>query len=121
MLYDIRADAEKNRLYINVGESNGTQMASIVGDAAHACRKLGSGFTCLIHFMRGALLRAEDERLIFQLQNTLRSGGVQKTVYVRPEGSVLGRFQLEMLHIHSDCPGQNACSVDEGEALFEDG
>ena len=99
-MFKIWTDAGKNRLYINVGESNGTRMTAIVGEAERACHQLGSGFTCLIHFMRGNLLRAEDERLIFQLQNTLRSHGVQKTVYVRPEGSVLGRFQLEMLHIH---------------------
>jgi hypothetical protein len=119
-MYKIWADAGKNRLYIDVGESNGTQMASLVGDADQVCRRLGSGFTCLMHFMPGNLLRREDERLIFQLQNILRSHGVQKTVYVRPVGSVLGRFQLEMLHIHSDCPGQNACSLEEGEAILND-
>jgi hypothetical protein len=120
-MYEIWADPEKKRLYINVGESNGGGMASLVEDAGQACLQLGSGFTCLIHFLPGTLLRREDEGRIFQLQNTLRSHGVQKTVYVRPNGSVLGRFQLEMLHIHRDCRGTNACSLEEGEAILNDG
>ncbi|MGD8368346.1 MAG: hypothetical protein PVG78_11925 [Desulfobacterales bacterium] len=120
-MYEIRADTGKNRLYINVGESNGDGMSSFVGDVDRACRQLGAGFTCLIHFMPGILLHRREEDLIFRLQNILRSYGVQKTVYVRPEGSVLGRFQLEMLHIHSDCPGKNACSLEEGEAILNSG
>ncbi len=120
-MYKISADAEKNRLYITVGESNGARMASLIDDADLACGQLESDFTCLIHFKRGTLLRQQDEGVIFRLQNILHSRGVSKTIYVRPEGSVLGRFQLEMLQIHSECPGQTVCSLDEGEALLSNG
>jgi hypothetical protein len=120
-MYRIWSDTEKNRLYISVGESNGYRLASLLADADAACRLLDSRFTCLIHFRKGCLLCSDEERVIFQLQDTLGSHGVGKAVYVRSEGSVLGRFQLEMLHIHSECPGQNASSLEEAETLLEKG
>ena len=118
-MHDIRADAEKNRLYISLGESNGTEMAALLGEADRACRRLRPDFTCLMHFQPGKLLRRRDEGVIFRLQNILHSNGLGKAVYVRPEGSVIGRFQLEMLHIRSQCPGQDAVTVEEGEALLD--
>ena len=118
-MYRIWSDTEKNRLYISVGEPNGYQLASLLADADAECRMLDSRFTCLIHFCKGNLLCREEERVIFRLQDTLGSHGVGKAVYVRSEGSVLGRFQLEMLHIHSDCPGQNACSLEEAETILD--
>jgi len=120
-MYKIWTDSDKNRLYIDVGEQNGGDMTSLPGDADSACRKLDTHFTCLIHFQPGILLPRQDEGAIFQLQDTLCSHGLQKAVYVRPEGSVLGRFQLEMLHIHSECPGENAFSREEGEAILDQG
>ena len=120
-MYKIWSDSEKNRLYISVGESNGFRLASLLAEADAECRKLDDRFTCLIHFRRGNLLRREDEAVIFQLQETLGSHGVGKAVYVRPEGSVLGRFQLELLHIHSECPGESACSLEEAAAILENG
>lgn len=118
-MHKIHADMEKNRLYISLGESNGQDIRSVIDDACKACKALASGFTCLIHFRRGTLLRREDEGVIFALQDALCTQGVKKAAYVRQEGSVIGRFQFEMLHIHSECPAEDAASLEEAEAILD--
>lgn len=118
-MHEIHADMKKNRLYISLGESNGQDMHSVIDDARRACQDLASGFTCLIHFRRGTLLRRQDEAVIFALQDALCTHGIKKAAYVRQEGSVIGRFQFEMLHIHSECPAEDAASLEEAEAILD--
>ena len=120
-MYQIRKNRQKQRLYISLGGNNGADTAAMVVEADRACRELGADFTCLIHFQPGALLLPAQAADVYRLQEMLCSRGIKKAVYVRPEGSVIGRFQLQMLHIHSECPGEDACSIEEGEAILDRG
>ncbi|CAB5111266.1 hypothetical protein D3OALGA1CA_2041 [Olavius algarvensis associated proteobacterium Delta 3] len=117
----VKPDPEKNRLYITIGEANRVEIEAALESVEVSCKKVTAGFTCIFHFTEGALLLPSDQDLLFKIQGALVSGGLKKAVYVRNQGSVLGRLQLEMLHMNSSCPATNALTLDEAEIILNNG
>jgi len=120
-MHSVIPDREKNRLYITIGEAERAEIEETLESVEASCKKVTAGFTCIFHFPEGALIPPSDQDLLFRIQETLVSGGLKKAVYVRAHGSALGRLQLEMLHMNSSCPAENALSLDEAEVILNGG
>jgi len=120
-MHIVHPDLEKNRLYVTIGEADREEMEEALESVEASCKEVAAGFTCIVHFPEGTLLHPSDQDLLFRIQEALVAGGLKKAVYVRTPGSVLGRLQLEMLHMNSACPADNALSLDEAEVILNNG
>jgi|GEM_PF-2465267 len=120
-MHSVKPDRENNRLYITIGEADRAEIEETLNSVKASCQEVTAGFTCIFHFPEGALILPSDQDLLFKIQEALVSGGIKKAVYVRTQGSVLGRLQLEMLHMNSSCPAEDALSLDEAEMLLNGG
>ena len=120
-MHSVHPDLDKNRLYITIGEADREEIKEALKNVEASCNEVTAGFTCIFHFQEGTLLHPTDQDLLFRMQEALIAGGLQKAIYVRTSGSVLGRLQLEMLHMNSACPAENALSLDEAEIILNNG
>jgi hypothetical protein len=120
--YKIRADQEKNRLYISLGKITRRELIKkAVSETKRVCRTLKPGFTCLTDLRHYEPLDQNDEKYIQQAQEILLKAGIRKIVRVGGKRSILGLFQDDQVSIlFSAYAAQTATSLQKAERILDD-
>ena len=120
--YRIRADHEKNRLYISLGKITRREVIErAVLETKRVCRTLKPGFTCLTDLRHYEPLDQNDERYIHKAQQVLLKAGIRKIVRVGGKKSIIGLFQDDQVNIlFSAYAAQTTTSLQKAEKILDD-
>lgn len=99
-MHDVRADFNKNRIYITIGKiENEAEMQSIVDEVKSECPKLKNGFTCLTDLKNYEYQDEIFEKYIKEAQEALLAEGMSKVVRVHRKVGMLGHLQFETVSL----------------------
>ena len=119
-MHDVRADLNKNRIYITVGKiENEAEMASIVDKVKSECPKLTNGFTCLTDLRNYEYQDEIFEQYIKAAQGALLEKGMSKVVRVHRKVGVLAHLQFETVSLDLGYRAKNVTSIEEAEKLLD--
>lgn len=95
-MHVIRADKEKNRLYLTLGKLDAVEeMVKVAEEIRDACKDLRPGFTCLTDLRDFELLDEQYEFLITGVQEFLVKAGVSEVVRVVRKFGSWGHIQFD--------------------------
>ena len=119
-MHDVRADLDKNRIYITVGKlADEAEMQSIVDEVRAECRKLRKGFTCLTDLRNYEFQDEKFEVYIKLSQKELVDAGMSKVVRVHRPTGLLGHYQFDNVSFEVGYHAQNATSIAEAEQILD--
>ncbi len=120
-MHDVRADLNKNRIYITIGKiENEAEMQSIVDEVKSECPKLKNGFTCLTDLRNYEYQDEIFEKYIKEAQEALLAEGMSKVVRVHRKVGVLGHLQFETVSLDLGYRAQNVTSIEEAEKILDE-
>ena len=119
-MHNVRADVDKNRIYITVGKiKDEAEMQSFVDKAKSECQKLTDGFTCLTD-LRGYEYQDEIfEKYIKEIQEFFLARNLSKVVRVHRWSGLLGHMQFDYLSLDLGYSGKNVTSIEEAEKILD--
>lgn len=119
-MHSIRADVDKNRLYVKIGKiEDEADMQSLVDKVKSECAKLADGFTCLTD-LRGYEYQGEVfEKYIKELQQACLARGMSKVVRVHRWSGLLGHMEFENVSLDVGYSGRNVTSIQEAERILD--
>ena len=119
-MHAVRADVDKNRLYVTVGKiEDEAEMQSLVDKAKSECGKLADGFTCLTD-LRGYEYQSEIfEKYIKEIQEACLARGMSKVVRVHRWSGLLGHIQFDNVSLDLGYSGKNVTSIEEAERILD--
>lgn len=119
-MHDIRADLNKNRIYISIGKiENESEMQSIVDKVKSECPKLKTGFTCLTDLRYYEYQDEIFEKYIKEAQEALLAQGMSKVVRVHRKVGMLGHLQFETVSLDLGYRAKNVTSMEEAEKILD--
>lgn len=120
-MHEVRADTEKNRLYVTIGKlDDETEMEAVADEVVDACTRLKPGFDCLTDLREYEVEDEIHERYIYRAQKAMVDAGVRKVVRVRKQFGSLGHFQFDKTSVRAGYHAQNATSLEEAERLLDE-
>lgn len=118
-MHDVRADLNKNRIYITVGKiENEAEMQSIADKVKSECIKLKNGFTCLTDLRNYEYQDEIFEKYIKEAQEALLAKGMTKVVRVHRKVGVLGHLQFETVSLDLGYRAKNVTTIEEAEKIL---
>ena len=119
-MHDVRADLNKNRIYITVGRiENEEEMQSIVDKVNSECPKLKTGFTCLTDLRNYEYQDEIFEHYIKEAQEALLARGMSKVVRVHRKVGMLGHLQFETVSLDLGYRAKNVTSIEDAEKILD--
>jgi len=119
-MHDIRADLNKNRIYISIGKiENESEMQAIVDKVKSECPKLKTGFTCLTDLRYYEYQDEIFEKYIKEAQEALLAQGMSKVVRVHRKVGMLGHLQFETVSLDLGYRAKNVTSMEEAEKILD--
>ena len=119
-MYQVRADAKKNRLYITIGEMmEDAEMEGLVNEIEHEIQKLEKGFDCITDLQGYELRSASAEDFIFRAQKILADAGMSHVVRVIKRFGSIAHFQFDNISVSVGYHAQNASSLEEAEKILD--
>ncbi|MFO7837933.1 MAG: hypothetical protein R6X08_00345 [Desulfosalsimonadaceae bacterium] len=120
-MHDIRADLDKNRIYITIGKiEDEEEMARITEKTKTECVKLKKGFTCLTDLRNYEYQDEIFEEYLKHAQQALLDAGMSRVVRVHRQAGMLGHFQFETVSLDLGYRARNVTSVEEAERLLDE-
>ena len=118
-MHEIRADQDKNRIYITLEQiDNETEMKHIVDQVKSECLKLKKGFSCLTDLRNYEYQDEIFEKYIKFAQEALVDAGMSKVVRVHRKVGVLAHYQFETVSLDVGYHAQNVTSIEEAEKIL---
>ena len=120
-MYDVKADIEKNRIYITVGKLEGEPAMQALAQAVKAeCQKLKKGFTCITDLRKYEVQDDQFEKYVTQTQEAMIEAGMSKVVRVRRETGLLGHFQFDNASMDVGYHAENVTSMEDAEKILDE-
>jgi hypothetical protein len=120
VMYQVRADAKKNRLYLTIGEmTEDSEMEALVNEIEHQIQNLEKGFDCVTDLQGSELRSASAEDFIFRAQQILADAGMANVVRVIKRFGAMAHFQFDNISVSVGYHAQNANSLEEAEAILD--
>ncbi|ABW67548.1 hypothetical protein [Desulfosudis oleivorans] len=119
-MHSIRADKEKNRLYLTLGKLDSLEeMMKVAEGIRDVCKDLRSGFTCLTDLRDFELLDEQYEFLISGVQEFLVDAGVSEVVRVVRKYGSWGHIQFDKTSMNVGYRGRYANDMQEAEDILD--
>ncbi len=119
-MHDIRADLDKNRIYITIGKlEDETEMKQIVAEVKSECRKLKRGFTCLTDLRNYEFQDERFEDYVRKAQKTLLDTGMSGVVRVRRKTGAIAHIQFDNVSSDLGYHAENVTSIEDGEKFLD--
>jgi hypothetical protein len=119
-MYQVRADIEKNRLYVTIGSAaDENEMMAAIQEIELAVQDLKEGFDCITDLREYEILIDEHEKFIYQAQKILADAGMLKVVRVIKKFGSLGHFQFDKLSKGVGYHAKNVNSIEEAEKFLD--
>ena len=120
-MYDVKADIEKNRIYITIGQLEGeSAMQALAQTVKTECQKLKKGFTCITDLRKYEVQDDRFEKYVTQTQEAMIEAGMSKVVRVRRETGLLGHFQFDNASMNVGYHAENVTSMEDAEKILDD-
>lgn len=120
-MYDVKADIDRNRIYITIGNLEGEVEMQTLAQAVKAeCQKLKKGFTCITDLRKYKVQDEHFEDYIKETQEAMIQAGLAKVVRVRRETGLLGHFQLDNASMEVGYHAENVTSMEEAEKILDE-
>jgi len=119
-MYNVRADIEKNRLYVTIGSvTEENEKMAAIQEIKFVVQDLKKGFDCITDLREYEILIDENEKFIYQAQKILTDAGLSKVVRVIKKFGSLGHFQFDKLSKEVGYHAKNVNSIEEAEKLLD--
>lgn len=119
-MHSIRADKEKNRLYLTFGELDAVEeMVKVAEEIREACKDLRPGFTCLTDLRDFEPLDEQYEYLITGVQEFLVNAGVSEVVRVVRKFGTWGHIQFDKSSMNVGYRGRYVNDLQEAMDLLD--
>lgn len=119
-MYDVKADIDKNRIYITIGKLEGEPAMQALSQAVKSeCQKLKKGFTCITDLRKYEVQDDQFEKYVTQTQVAMIEAGMSKVVRVRRETGLLGHFQFDNASMDVGYHAENVTSMEEAEKILD--
>lgn len=119
-MHDIKADIEKNRIYITVGKLEGeAEMQALAQSVKTECQKLKKGFTCITDLRKYEVQDEQFEKYVKQTQEAMVQAGLSQVVRVRRETGLLGHFQFDNVSMDVGYHAENVTTMEEAEKILD--
>jgi len=120
-MYDVKADIEKNRIYITIGKIEGeAAMQALSQTVISECQKLKKGFTCITDLRKYEVQDDMFESYVKETQEAMIQAGLAKVVRVRRETGLLGHFQFDNASMDVGYHAENVTAMAEAEKILDD-
>ncbi|MBC2717736.1 MAG: hypothetical protein HF978_20730 [Desulfobacteraceae bacterium] len=120
-MYDVKADIDKNRIYITIGRlEDEAEMQSLAQAASTECRKLKKEFTCITDLRKYEIQDDMFEDYVKQAQEAMIRAGMSKVVRVRRETGLLGHFQFDNVSMDVGYHAENVTTMEEAEKILDE-
>ncbi|MFO7559909.1 MAG: hypothetical protein R6X10_13830 [Desulfobacterales bacterium] len=119
-MYQVRADIEKNRLYVTIGSvTEENEMMTAIQEIELVVQNLRKGFDCITDLREYEILNDEDEKFVYQAQKILVDAGMSRVVRVIKKFGSLGHFQFDKLSKEVGYHAKSVNSIAEAENLLD--
>jgi len=120
-MYEVKADIDKNRIYITIGKLEGEQAMQALARAVKTeCQKLKKGFTCITDLRKYEIQDDKFENYVKETQEAMIAEGLAKVVRVRRETGLLGHFQFDNVSMDVGYHAENVTSMEAAEKILDD-
>jgi hypothetical protein len=120
-MYQIKADIEKNRLYITIGGIPvENEKEALVREIENKIKELKQGFDCITDLRKYEVQPDETEEFIYQAQKILSEAGLSNVVRVIKKFGSLAHFQFDKVSVAVGYHAQNANTLEEAEAILDE-
>ena len=120
-MYNVKADIEKNRIYITIGQLEGeSAMQALAQTVKTECQKLKKGFTCITDLRKYEVQDDRFENYVKQTQEAMIEAGMSKVVRVRRETGLLGHFQFDNASMDVGYHAENVTSMEDAEKILDE-
>ena len=120
-MYNVKADIEKNRIYITIGQLEGESAMQALSQAVKTeCQKLKKGFTCITDLRKYEVQDDQFENYVKETQESMIQSGMSKVVRVRRETGLLGHFQFDNASMDVGYHAENVTSMEEAEKILDE-
>jgi hypothetical protein len=120
-MHDIRADIEKNRLYVTIGTlTDEAEIKTIVEKIKKSSAGLKPDFSCLTDLREYDLETEDLEMYIVQAQKAMVAAGLGRVVRVRKQFDSLGHFQFDKSSVSVGYHAMNATSIEDAEKMLDE-
>jgi len=120
-MYDVKADIEKNRIYITIGNLEGEPaMQALAQTVKTECQKLKKGFTCITDLRKYEIQDDKFENYVKETQEAMVQAGLSKVVRVRRGTGLLGHFQFDNASMDVGYHAENVTTMEEAEKILDE-
>ncbi|MDY0162712.1 hypothetical protein [Desulfobotulus sp.] len=118
-MFSIRADVEKNRLYITIGilESHG-EILNLLTEIEDILPQLSPGFTCVTDLRQYRRVGDSGEEVILQVQRCLKRAGIVRAIRIERRQALPEHVQFETGSLEAGYPTDLVRSPEEAENLL---
>ena len=121
IMYMIRANAEKNRLYITLGKMGDPDIRGLVKEITHCASTLKPGFTCLVDIRNMDITYSERQMFTMELiMGGLIDAGMSRVVRVVSKKNKISQMKMEQGSRALGYRARPASTIEEAENILDE-
>lgn len=119
-MFKVKADKEKNRLYITIGDiPEKDERELLIQEIESKIQMLKQGFDCITDLREYQVQHDESEAFIFRAQKRLREAGMSNVVRIIKRFGSFAHFHFDKVSVTVGYHAKNAYSLEEAEAMLD--
>ncbi len=120
-MYMIRANVEKNRLYITLGKMGDPDIRGLVKEITHCASGLKPGFTCLVDIRNMDITYSERQMFTMELiMGGLIDAGMSRVVRVVSKKNKISQMKMEQGSRALGYRARPASTIEEAENILDE-
>lgn len=120
-MFDVKADSDKNRLYITIGKAGDEEIRGIVKEITHCVSRLKPGFSCLVDIRNMDIKYSEKQMYTMELiMGGLVDSGMGKVVRVVSKKNKISQMKMEKESRSLGYRARPASTIEEAESFLDE-
>ena len=120
-MFEVRANPEKNRLYIAIGKGNESDIRNLIKDMTKSVASLSEGFSCLVDIRNMDIKYTEKELFTMELiMGGLVDAKMGRVVRVVSKSNKLSQMKMEKESRALGYRARPASTIEEAEKILDE-
>lgn len=120
-MYQVKADTEKNRLYITLGKAGNEDIRGLIKEITHNVGVLTKGFSCLVDIRNMDITYSEKQMYTMELvMGGLVDAGMGKVVRVVSKKNKISQMKMENESRSLGYRARPASTIEEAENILDE-
>ncbi len=120
-MFEVRANPEKNRLYIAIGKGNESDIRNLIKDMTKSVASLSEGFSCLVDIRNMDIKYTEKELFTMELiMGGLVDAKMGRVVRVVSKSNKISQMKMEKESRALGYRARPASTIEEAEKILDE-